>query len=129
MRGDTMKTTLITYHLHGYIDMITLSCFTEASEEFLPCGLHPVTGQQAGECMRISHSLNLRSGEATVCFWRKEPDMADLDSYIFVPTQQSKRFLALSNVRSPPVLNVCDANVAWCRSLESCVFRFLIFNI
>jgi len=28
----------------------------------------------------------------------KEPDMADLDSYIFVPTQQSKRFLALSNV-------------------------------
>lgn len=62
-------------------------------------------------------------------FWRKEPDMADLDSYIFVPTQQSKRFLALSNVRSPPVLNVCEANVAWCRSLESCVFRFLILEI
>lgn len=28
----------------------------------------------------------------------KEPDMADLDAYIFVPTQQSKRFLALTNV-------------------------------
>ena len=25
--------------------------------------------------------------------------MADLDAYIFVPTQQSKRFLALTNVR------------------------------
>lgn len=39
--------------------------------------------------------------------------MADLDSYIFVPTQQSKRFLALSNVRSPLVLNVCEGIVAW----------------
>lgn len=48
--------------------MITLSCVTKASEEFLPCGLHPVTGQQAGEFMRISHSLNVCSGEATVCF-------------------------------------------------------------
>jgi hypothetical protein len=27
--------------------------------------------------------------------------MADLDSYIFVPTQQSKRFLALNNAQDP----------------------------
>ena len=126
-----MKDLFSTAQLHMIyidIDMSTLSCVTKASKEFLPCGLHPVTGQQAGEFLRISHSLNMCSGEATVCFWRKEPDMADLDSYIFVPTQQSKRFLALSNVRSPTVLNVCEANVAWCRSLESCVFGVLILE-
>ena len=103
--GDTMKTTLITYHLHWYIDKMTLSCVTKASEEFLPCGLHPVTGQQAGEFVRISHSLNVCSGEATVCFFRGKSRTWQT----WIPTSLCRR----NNPSDFWPLAMCEAHLSW----------------
>ena len=40
--------------------------------------------------------------------------MADLDSYIFVPTQQSKRFLALNNAQDPAFETVSSSSLKQC---------------
>lgn len=115
--GDTMKTTLITYHLHWYVDMITLSCVTKASEEFLPCGLHPVAGQQAGEFVRISvcsgHRLFFGGKSRTWQTW--------------IPTSLCRR----NNPSDFWPLAMCEAHLFWmfAKALWHGIFRFLILEI